>query len=164
MKPTKNRHFCNGCHKVKILFDTKKRAYNFLKFNRQQIFKENGFAPIRSYRCHYCDGWHVTSRPYAKAAEPLVKPVITLPIIKKELPEVEHSIKDFRETLKALELTISDLQTYRRAKNFEHCSPLLRKGFNLLKRAKSYGGRNLRRDMMGKCLVTIDNSLNAEVA
>lgn len=164
MKPTKNRYFCTVCKKTKMLFATKKKAYNFLKYNKKEILQEHGYAPVRSYRCDSCDGWHVTSRPYPKRQQPKVKVVVPLQVIKIEKVEVKHSLKDFREIMGVLASTISQLQRCRRQKEYERCSRLLDKGFRLLKRAKSYGGRNLRRDAMGKCLRTIHHSLLVEVA
>ncbi|MDR3169022.1 MAG: hypothetical protein LBU27_04620 [Candidatus Peribacteria bacterium] len=49
MKPTKNRVFCGDCGKVKMLFKAEKKAENFIRFNSEEILKEQGTAPIRSY-------------------------------------------------------------------------------------------------------------------
>ncbi len=61
MKPTKNRVFCNGCGRAKMLFETEKKADNFIAFNQGEIEMETGVAPKRSYFCLFCGGWHVTS-------------------------------------------------------------------------------------------------------
>lgn len=61
MKPTKNRIYCVGCSKPKILFESRKKALNFIKFNASEIQEENGISPKRAYHCIYCGGWHVTS-------------------------------------------------------------------------------------------------------
>lgn len=61
MKPTKNRVYCNDCGKTKMLFDTEKKADNFIAFNQEEIRKEAGYAPQRSYFCLFCGGWHITS-------------------------------------------------------------------------------------------------------
>ncbi len=61
MKPIKNRYYCNGCSRVKMLFKTEEKALNFIKYNSEEIFNETGVAPIRAYYCQYCGGWHVTS-------------------------------------------------------------------------------------------------------
>ena len=63
MKPTKNRVFCHDCGKVKMLFESEKAANTFMKFNSEEIAELNGHAPIRSYFCIACNGWHVTSHP-----------------------------------------------------------------------------------------------------
>ena len=61
MKPKKNRIYCNACGGVRILFPTKKKADNFIRFNADEIMDETGIAPVRSYYCKLCGGWHVTS-------------------------------------------------------------------------------------------------------
>lgn len=62
MKPTKNHIFCPFCYKPKIVFESKKKAMNFIRFNADEIMAENGYAPVRAYFCPACGGWHVTSR------------------------------------------------------------------------------------------------------
>ena len=48
MKPKKNRIYCNACGGVRILFPTKKKADNFIRFNADEIMDETGKAPVRS--------------------------------------------------------------------------------------------------------------------
>ena len=45
-----------------MLFDTEKKAENFIKFNSEEIEKETGFKPERSYFCIACNGWHLTHK------------------------------------------------------------------------------------------------------
>lgn len=71
MKPTKNRAFCIGCQKQKMLFDNQSKADNFLKYNAKDILEKNEKAPVRSYYCTFCCGWHVTSNPSAVQGERL---------------------------------------------------------------------------------------------
>jgi hypothetical protein len=66
MKPTRNKVYCNGCHRSKMLFESEAKANNFIKFNANEIKDETGVAPVRSYYCAYCGGYHVTS---CKSAE-----------------------------------------------------------------------------------------------
>lgn len=61
MKPIKSRIYCPECGRQKILFETEKKALNFIKFNSEEIEEESGRAPIRAYYCEFCGGWHVTS-------------------------------------------------------------------------------------------------------
>lgn len=61
MKPTKNRVFCKNCGRSKILFETEKKAQNFIKFNSEEIEAETGYSPQRVYYCVFCGGWHTTS-------------------------------------------------------------------------------------------------------
>lgn len=59
MKP-KSRVFCRDCRREKILFETQEKAENFIKFNSGDIEECGGYAPVRSYYCIPCCGWHVT--------------------------------------------------------------------------------------------------------
>jgi hypothetical protein len=61
MKPTKNKVFCRDCERTKMLFETEKKANNFIEFNKEDIESEAGYAPQRSYFCIFCGGWHTTS-------------------------------------------------------------------------------------------------------
>lgn len=61
MKP-KNRVFCVRAARPKLLFDSKKKADNFMRYNGDEIADETGKKPVRSYYCTACGGWHVTSR------------------------------------------------------------------------------------------------------
>lgn len=61
MKPSKNCVFCPSCHHNKLLFESKQKADRFIQFNGDEILEETGRAPVRSYYCRLCCGWHVTS-------------------------------------------------------------------------------------------------------
>lgn len=61
IKP-KMRVFCRAIRRSKILFETEKKAENFIKFNAAEIKNSSGVAPIRAYFCEVCGGWHVTHR------------------------------------------------------------------------------------------------------
>ena len=61
MKPTKNKIFCVACKRPKMLFESQAKADNFILYNKEEIEEENGKAPVRSYYCRLCGGWHVTS-------------------------------------------------------------------------------------------------------
>ena len=61
MKPVKNRIFCLDSQRTKMLFESKSKDLNFIKFNSDEIMHENGVAPKRVYFCNSCGGWHVTS-------------------------------------------------------------------------------------------------------
>ena len=52
-----------------MLFEEKKKADNFIRFNKDEIFEENGKAPVRSYYCAFCSWWHVTSNPSLEQGE-----------------------------------------------------------------------------------------------
>lgn len=70
MRP-KNRIYCRECGRSKIVFETEKKALNFIKFNADEILEETGRAPTRAYYCQCCGGYHVTSqgaynKPYTR--------------------------------------------------------------------------------------------------
>lgn len=46
-----------------MLFTSKQHADNYIRFNSEAILSETGKAPIRSYYCSICGGWHLTSMP-----------------------------------------------------------------------------------------------------
>ena len=50
-----------SCRKPKMLFESQAKADNFILYNKEEIEEENGKAPVRSYYCRLCGGWHVTS-------------------------------------------------------------------------------------------------------
>ena len=67
MKP-KNRHFCVDCGRLKMLFDTEKKAQLFIKYNGNDILREGQtINQIRIYYCPSCCGYHLTTQPYKKA-------------------------------------------------------------------------------------------------
>ena len=69
MKPKKNHKFCVAYGRPKMLFETKTKADNFIKFNSSEMKEESGKAPIRSYYCEICGGYHVTSNNSKTHAE-----------------------------------------------------------------------------------------------
>ena len=69
MRPNKNIVYCCACQKPKMLFETKQKADNFIKYNSKEILEENGKAPIRSYHCMMCGGFHLTSNPSLLSAK-----------------------------------------------------------------------------------------------
>ena len=71
MRPSKNRVYCLASRKLKLSFETKQKADNFLKFNAPEILSEKGKAPVRSYYCQLCCAWHVTSNSSEKSASSL---------------------------------------------------------------------------------------------
>ena len=71
MRPTRNTIYCYGCQRTKMLLETKAKADNFIRYNSEGIQEENGKAPVRSYYCGICGGYHVTSNPSATEGERL---------------------------------------------------------------------------------------------
>ena len=54
-----------------MLFETQAKADNFIRYNSEGILEENGKAPVRSYYCEMCGGYHVTSNPSEEIGERL---------------------------------------------------------------------------------------------
>lgn len=79
MKPIKNKIYCQDCQRTKMLFETEKKAENFIKFNQEEIEAESGKSPKRSYFCTFCNGWHTTS----------IKEKIGMSLNEKNLAEFE---------------------------------------------------------------------------
>lgn len=70
MKPKNNRPICADCGRPKLLFETEKKANNFIKFNGQDILRDGQtIDDLRAYYCPSCCGWHITSKPYKKTYE-----------------------------------------------------------------------------------------------
>lgn len=61
MKPTKNRVWCPDCWRLKMLFKTRKKAINFIKWNKDEL--EYGGETLRAYYCRACCGWHISHQP-----------------------------------------------------------------------------------------------------
>lgn len=66
----RNRVFCIAANKCKFVFEEKAKADNYIRYNYQAIMEHRGIAPVRSYYCTACMGWHVTSSPYPKYSKP----------------------------------------------------------------------------------------------
>lgn len=64
MRPTKHFQFCPQCGRSKIKFRTANEANLFIDYNSDEIREESGYAPVRTYYCKMCGGWHTTSSPY----------------------------------------------------------------------------------------------------
>ena len=64
-KPIHNRVMCPECFKQKMLFETQKKADDFIKWNGEDIDTHGG--ELRSYYCPACGGWHISSKPYKEA-------------------------------------------------------------------------------------------------
>jgi len=98
MKPKRNYVHCLASNKTKVLFESKSKADNFIKYNSQEILEENGKAPVRSYYCQVCGGYHVTSNPSKEAG-------------------VEFNLRDQRivESLKRNKEKIAETEEFKRS-------------------------------------------------
>ena len=63
MKP-KNRIICPDCGKPKMLFETERKANDFIKWNGEEM--EFG-KELRVYYCPSCCGWHISHQKHRKS-------------------------------------------------------------------------------------------------
>ncbi len=107
MKPKKNRVYCIACNKPKMVFESREKADNFLRFNYSEISEENETAPIRSYYCQECGAYHVTSkikqRPKNQELEGHEEDFFICS---------QGSNSDFNSLIDTLESKVMDLDTY----------------------------------------------------
>ena len=113
MRPTKNIVYCCACHKSKMLFKTKSKADNFIKYNSKEILEENGKTPARCYYCAMCGGYHLTSNSSRLSAAYFEKRD------KKRMDEIlSHKGNETDETLNLIKTIYDRLQTIRTQLNF----------------------------------------------
>ncbi len=60
MKPS-NRIMCPDCMRQKMLFETERKANNFIKWNADKI--KHG-EHLRAYYCPACCGWHISHQQH----------------------------------------------------------------------------------------------------
>ena len=65
----KHRVFCPSANRQKLLFETERKALNFIRYNGDVIEKESGYRPIRAYYCACCGGYHTTSQRHNTLTE-----------------------------------------------------------------------------------------------
>lgn len=94
IKPSKNLVYCYACKRRKMLFEEKSEADNFIKYNHGGILEENGKAPVRSYYCEFCCGYHVTSNPSVEDGERLDRQDSQLV---QELVSITQTMDKFKE-------------------------------------------------------------------
>lgn len=63
MKPTK-RIMCPDCMRQKMLFETERKAKDFIRWNGKDI--EHG-ENLRAYYCSACCGWHISHHRHNSA-------------------------------------------------------------------------------------------------
>lgn len=106
MKPTKNHYYCVACRRPKMLFETQAKADNFIRYNAAEILQTGHRAPVRSYYCSLCGGWHVTSNPSTEAGErldqrdnELVKRLEARKPVRPATPEVKAQLGEIANTV-----------------------------------------------------------------
>ena len=74
MKP-KNRVMCPDSMKQKMLFESERKANDFIKWNGGEIDTHGGV--LRAYYCPACCGWHITHKEHNKAYDNRTERLIT---------------------------------------------------------------------------------------
>lgn len=64
MKPTK-RIMCPDCGRAKMLFETERKANDFIKWNGGDIYVPEG-CELRAYYCPSCCGWHISHQRHSE--------------------------------------------------------------------------------------------------
>ena len=122
MKPTRNRVYCPDYKGTKMLFATEVKANNFIRFNADEILEETGKAPIRSYYCEMCAGWHITSNPSQKYfIEKQYQATFNWEECKKKLAEIIDNLRsvylrrDYKYCYKYIEEAYTEIEKAERA-------------------------------------------------
>lgn len=150
MKP-KHRVFCINIQRAKLLFETEKKAEAYIKFNAQEIRDQRGYAPLRSYFCDACYGWHVTSK--------MEKPRQTQSVIEHvlEWEEQQRNVKRTQRVVqkhlrKKLDLLLNEIETemdtirgFFKVNDFEKCQTAVLEQLEKLKNARQIDGRRQRK-------------------
>ena len=61
MKP-RRRNMCPDCGRPKMLFETERKANDFIRWNGDEIDTHGG--QLRAYYCPSCCGWHISHYRY----------------------------------------------------------------------------------------------------
>ena len=105
MKPIRNRIFCPQCKRPKMLFESQKKADNFIEFNKSEIEENNRYAPCRSYYCPFCAGWHVThhqnfDESRIEDIDTVIENYKNCSAVKLILPTTEQNVEDILDEVK----------------------------------------------------------------
>ena len=73
MKP-KRRIYCPDCGKPKMLFETERKAQDFIRWNSDDM--EAHGDELRAYYCPSCCGWHVSHKKHREDYDTRTKDLI----------------------------------------------------------------------------------------
>lgn len=133
MKPTKNRVFCMASKKTKMVFESKEKADNFLRFNYSEILEENETAPIRSYYCDSCGAYHITSK-----VKQCPKELESVGQEKDFFICSKGTNSDFNALIDALEEKMSQIELYIHYSEYHMIDTNIQECHQLIKRIKEY--------------------------
>jgi hypothetical protein len=173
MKPTKNRVYCRDSGRIKMLFETEKKANTFIKFNSEEMESESGYSPVRSYYCILCNGWHVTSKKNAFKMKSKTEIILEQYRHNKEQQAIERARKDemrqeqaealnkhFKNIDKLIELLESKIEGGR----MESCLEILNYAFAELEKAKNLLGSKTRKKNAEATLIFLKKEIERWIA
>lgn len=134
MKPTRNRIFCPQCKRPKMLFESQKKADNFIEFNKSEIEENNNYAPCRSYYCPFCAGWHVThhqnfDESRVESIDIYIENCKNCNTVKTILPYTEEKVEDI----------LNEVKQIMKEGDYEACLGLLLSAKNLIETFRNNG-------------------------
>lgn len=103
MKP-KNRVMCPDCGKPKMLFETERKANDFIRWNGDSLDKTHNV--LRAYYCPSCCGWHISHKYYRESYENRTDELIhAYREQKKSLTKIDKIVrsKEYEEQVKRTE-------------------------------------------------------------
>lgn len=164
MKP-KNRYFCMGCQRPKMLFESKSKADNFLKFNKDDFDK----TPTRSYFCSFCGGWHISSISslssiiLANERADLVLRSLTGSLVEEIDDRNSIEYKEFNKLYDHLITLVSRIRIFITATDYGYAGRLMKKSqllFNeMLRHTLSCGIKDQRQQYIEKVFAQLDSFL-----
>lgn len=145
MKPTKSRVYCRDGGRMKILFETEKKAETFIKFNSEEIEAQAGYSPNRSYYCIICNGWHVTSKKEDVNIKSKTETVLRFYTEEKARRQKAAEIRksnsqELRRRLDKIEQIIASLATLQQYKQLGRGIDMLNTAFEELSKVKTIVG------------------------
>lgn len=111
-----------------MLFETKSKADNFIKYNKEIILEEKGYAPVRSYYCEFCCGYHVTSNSSIEVGERLNKKEHELLL---QFSPTNFGDLDFNDFYNDVLIKISQAESLLYEGNFQKVEQLHKEIYNL---------------------------------
>lgn len=100
VKP-KNRVMCPDCGKSKMLFETEKKAENFIKWNGDSLDETHNV--LRAYYCPACCGWHISHKHYRESYDTHTDNMIqAYRERKKSLTRIDRIVRDKEFAARAL--------------------------------------------------------------
>lgn len=89
----KNRVMCPDCGKQKMLFETEKKAENFIKWNGDKLDTTHNM--LRAYYCPACCGWHISHKCYRESYDTYTDNMIqAYRESKKSLTKIDRIVRD----------------------------------------------------------------------